>query len=429
MRCCVGTGGDGKEGCRLPACRANSLTNHTPQTPPPNHRSRCVDCPISIEEVYGFKSLLLGDACRLAAVKQLSLSSKLYNNQIFRKCAFDAICAFGNATSYFAKAKSKGAERTKEAIVFLSQLTTYVTFLESGRETAKVLSEDLMERFQAQLFSSSGFTLAEDLERAQLEGSSPGGLHGGVLDDDDDDENNNKEEDYDQNQEKKSYQPFSLHRTATRMINARKFHLRNSVAGMQIIKHIPFVPKPRTVILTRVQELREISNATGSGAHGLDHDMSMRLGIPMASDTASRQMRRFTQGGSLVGRSQASADIGFAVAKGRAKNLSSGGIMWSEQIVNGEVKYFERTNMKEESKASSSSPRKGKSLLGTKRPQKTACTLCKRYFTKENLPFVVSMSTVLRLKRKWGAQGDAKRQNVGSFMYSETRLCTFCGTS
>ena len=400
-----------------------------------------MDCPISVQELHGFKSLLLADACRLAAVKQLGNSRKLYNSQIFRKCSFDAICAFGNSMSHFAKAKTEGAKRTKEAAVFLSQLTTYVTFLESGRDTSNVLSGELMERFETELFSSSGFNLTEDLERAQLEEAGAGGIHESMIGEDD---NDNEEDDDDHIQDRDEHviggqtagvhRQYSLHRTVSQMTNARKFHLRNSVAGMEIIKHIPFIPKPRSVILTRVQEMHQMACAKGSGSHGLNHDASMRLGIPMASESKSRQMRRFTQGGSVVGKAPASADLRIAVAQGRAKNISSGGIMWSEQIVNGEIKYFERTDVQEGnggntllSPDSSLSSSRGKNLLGTKRPQKTLCTLCRRYYTKKNLPFVVSMSTVLRLKRKWGAQEDAKRQAVGSFMYSETRLCTFCG--
>ena len=150
----------------------------------------------------------------------------------------------------------------------------------------------------------------------------------------------------------------------------------------------------------------------------------------MASAAKQRQMRRYTQGGSLVANVQATSDLGRAVAHGRGKNVSSGGIMWTEQIVNGDFKYFDRTNVQEgegTGKMPSETNKKKSNLLGTTRPQKIACTLCKRYYSKNNLPFVVSMSTVLRLRRKWGSKEDTKRQNIGSFMYSQTRLCTFCG--
>jgi len=57
---------------------------------------------------------------------------------------------------------------------------------------------------------------------------------------------------------------------------------------------------------------------------------------------------------------------------------------------------------------------------------KGRCGLCEMYFTKVSLKGVISMKSILDLRRSWGLKQDNKRLNSASFIYKKCSLCSFC---
>lgn len=66
------------------------------------------------------------------------------------------------------------------------------------------------------------------------------------------------------------------------------------------------------------------------------------------------------------------------------------------------------------------------SLAYEKRGNKEQCGLCKMYFERRSVSFVVPNHRVIKKLQDWGVYLEGRRYKNGSFMYSNVSVCTFC---